>query len=530
LTEHRETDITRRSLLRWSVTAGGALLVPGVLSACGGDGSGAAKTGGTPATGAARTGGRLRVGHVGSGSAESLDPMKQYSFIDSARALNLYDGLTAPTPDGQIAYRLAESMEPNADATVWNVKLRSGVTFHDGSEMTADDVLFTFQRIVDEKLTAAALIDPVDLKRTRKRGKHEIELVLTRGVAELPSVLSTHLLVITKQGAKTFEKPIGTGPFKFQSFAAGERSLFVKNPDYWVEGRPYVDELEQISIPDDTARLNALKSGEVDLLEFLSFSQAKVLQDSAAISLVVAKGNNTTPMYMRIDSKPLDDVRVRTALKLAIDREKIVENALLGFGEVSNDVFGQGAPGYSDSLEQRTYDPEQARSLLKQAGQEDLTVELITSTAGPGMLEAATAYAEQAKAAGITIKLNKVPAADLFNTDLYYLKAPFGQTQWSHKPWQEHVLQGLVANAPYNETHWVKPGFDKAYYRAVAILDEQERFAAYADLEQQQWSEGGYLIWGVQDLIDAASSRVQGITPSPNYNLGRYDFKEYWLA
>jgi peptide/nickel transport system substrate-binding protein len=520
-------------MLRWSATAGGAVLLPNTLAACGGSGSSpspSSTSASAAGAGTPRPGGRLRVGHVGAGSAETLDPLKQYSFIDSARALNLFDGLTAPTPDGKIEYRLAESLEPNSSATVWQLKLRKGVTFHDGRELTADDVLFTFNRIVKEKLTAAALIDPVDLKRTRKVSPHEIELVLSRGIAELPSVLSTHLLMITQDGATTFSHPVGTGPFKFGSFTAGERSLFVKNPNYWEPDRPHVDEVEMISIPDDTARLNALKSGEIDLLEFLSFIQAKALKDSPAIKLVVAKGNNTTPMYMRGDRKPFDDVRVRTALKLAIDREKLVQTALLGFGAVSNDVFGQGSPGYSSALQQRQYDPEQARSLLKQAGQEGLTVPLVTSTAGPGMLEAATAYAEQAKAAGITITLNKVPAADLFNTDLYYLKAPFGQTQWTHKPWQEHVLQGLVANAPFNETHWVNPAFDKAYYRAVAIPDEQKRYAAYAELEQQQWAEGGYLIWGVQDLIDAASPRVQGIVPSPYYNLGRYDLKNYWLA
>jgi peptide/nickel transport system substrate-binding protein len=503
------------------------VLLPGALAACMGDDDSASdKSGG----GKPRRGGRLRIGHVGSGSAETLDPLLQFSFIDSARALNLFDGLTAPAPDGEIRYRLAESLEPNADATVWQLKLRKGVTFHDGSELTADDVLFTFQRIVDEKLTAAALIDPVDLKRTRKRGPHEIELVLTRGVAELPSVLSTHLLMITKQGAKEFSNPVGTGPFKFESFKAGERSLFSRNPDYWETGRPYVDEVESISIPDDAARLNALRSGEVELLEFLSFTQARALQDSPAIKLVAAKGNNTTPLYMRVDKAPFSDVRVRTALKLAVDREKVVETALLGFGEVSNDVFGQGSPGYSEALEQRQYDPEQARSLLKQAGQENLTVSLVTSTAGPGMLEAATAIAEQAKAAGINIKLNKVPASDLFNTDLYYLKAAFSQTQWSHKPWQDHVLQGLLKTAPFNETHWAKPGFDEAYFKAVAILDENERYAAYAELQQEQWDEGGYIIWGVQDLIDAASSKVQGIEPNPHYNLGRYSFKDYWLA
>jgi peptide/nickel transport system substrate-binding protein len=244
---------------------------------------------------------------------------------------------------------------------------------------------------------------------------------------------------------------------------------------------------------------------------------------------VQAKYGTYTPIYIRVDVPPFSDKDVRTALKVAVDRPQTVDVATLGFAAVSNDVFGQGTPSYDTSLPQHTYDPEQAKSLLKNSGNEGLSVTLVASTEAPGMLESATAYAQQAQAAGIDLKLHQVPASDLFNTSLYYLKAPFGQTQWTHMTWEENTLQSLLSTAPYNETHWKKPDFDSAFYAAQATLDASKRADMFHALQHRIWDEGGYLIWGNQTTIDAASTKLHGIAPSPYYNLGRYSFKDYWL-
>lgn len=521
--------ITRRRLLE-RAAASGAIAggLPALLSACGG-GGGSSSAAGT-AAGTPRRGGTLRAGHVGGGDAEVLDPAKQLSPIDSARALNLFDGLTAPRPDGTIDYRLAESMTPNADATMWQIKLRPGVTWHNGRPLTADDVLYTFRRNITKGLVGGAILNQVDLKRTRKVSDTELEVGLVRGVGEFPRYVSTHLLMITPAGEEKFDPPIGTGPFKFVSWTEGQRSLFTRNPDYWESGKPYVDELEQLSIPDNTARLNALMGGQIDALEFMDYSQAKAQSGSSSVQLVQAKYGTYIPIYIRIDAAPFDDVNVRTALKLAVDRPQEVNVAALGFGVISNDLFGQGTPTYDTSIPQRTYDPEQAKSLLKKAGHDGLSVTLIASTEAPGMLESATAYAAQAKAAGIDIKLHQVPASDLFNTSLYYLKVPFSQTQWTHMTWEENVLQSLLTTAPYNETHWKNPEFDAAFYRAQGTLDAASRTEQFHALQKHVWDEGGYVIWGNPTTVDAVSTRLKGVVPSPYYNLGRYEFKDYWLA
>jgi peptide/nickel transport system substrate-binding protein len=512
--------LTRDEFLRRALALG-TLALPIHFAAFAGDAA---------ATTAVRRGGRLRVGHVGSGSSETVSPLKQLSFIDAARLGNLYDSLSVIQPDSSIKLTLAEEMLPNKDASVWQVKLRRGVTFHNGKTLTADDLLYSLRYIVAKKGVGASTLEPVDVKRSRKVNDSTAELRLKRPIGDLPAIFATTLLSVFPEGTTNFARPIGTGPFVFDSFKAGERSLFKRNPDYWVSGKPYVDELLQISIPDNSARLNALLSGQIDALEFLDFAQAKALRRNRRVQLVIAKGSASTPIYMRVNVPPFSDPRVREALKLAIDRPKTVQIAFSGFGSVGNDVFGKGAPSYNRRLPQRVYDPERAKALLKKAGKEDLRLELLTAPAGPGLVESATAYAEQAKAAGISIKLNKVPAADLYNTKRYYLKVPFGQTQWGGQVFEQIASEALLSTSPFNETAWRDPKWEKRFLRAQATVDAAARNRLYFELEREIWDRGGYIVWGFQDTLDAVAARVRGIVPNQRFNLGNYDFKSFWLA
>ncbi len=511
-------EINREEFLRRTLAASIALTLPIGHTAYAGGGP------------EPKRGGRLRVGHVGSGTSETVDPGKGVSFIDAAREVNLFDSLSAVQPDGSVALTLAEKMESNKDATVWQIGLRRGVTFHNGKTLGADDVLYTFRRIVSKKLVGASALNPVDVRASKRIDDSTVELRLKRPIGDLPRQLATNLVVIFPDGTTDFSKPIGTGPFEFVSFTPGQRSLFKRNPNYWVTGKPYVDELEQISIPDNTARLNALLGGQIDALEFLDFTQAKARRNDPTIQLVIAKGPAASPFYMRVDREPFSDNRVRLALKLAVDRPKLVQTVFEGFGSLGNDVFGKGYPSYNPSLPQRKYDPDQARSLLRKAGKENLKVELLTAPAGPGLVESATAFAEQAKAAGIKITLNKVPADDLYNTARYYLKVPFGQTQWGGQTFEEIAYNSLLSTSPYKETAWKDPRWERAFLRAQGTVDEKSRNRQYFELERVIWERGGYIIWGLQNTLDAAAPNVKGIVPNPRFNLGNYDFKSFWLA
>src|SRR5262249_3898369 len=159
-----------------------------------------------------------------------------------------------------------------------------------------------------------------------------------------------------------------------------------RNPSYWQEGKPYVDELEDISIDDDSARLNALLAGEIDLMTQLPFVQARAHKTRGDIQVIDPPSPSAQVFVMAIDLAPFQGKRVPQALRLIPDRQALIVGALAGFGTPGNDLVGAGLP-YFDDLPVRHQDLEQAKSLLKAAGQEGLTVTLHTSNIVPGFVE-----------------------------------------------------------------------------------------------------------------------------------------------
>ena len=484
----------------------------------------------TVAPGGPIRGGRLITAHTGAGPAETLLPWNEASFIDVGRHKQIYEKLFERDESLKPMPHLAESLEPNAAGDVWQLKLKSGITFHNGKELTADDVLYSWATAADVQYESGSNFGVFDLGATRKVSDTEVELHLTQPLADLPFVLSKKVMYIVPEGYSDYEQPNGTGPFTFVEWTPGERSLMVRNDNYWQDGKPYFDEVEMLSIEDPTARLNALLGGQVDAVEQLDFTQAKAHENNADVQLIVAESTATVPLTMRLDTPPFDDPRVREAIKLSVDREQMVGSVLLGFGFVGNDLFGLGFPSYNDELPQRTYDPDRARALLAEAGMDGLEVTLHTSQVVPGMLESATIFKEQARASGIEVTLEVLPGEAYFDIEQTYLSpsAPFYQSIWG-STFESQAVDGLLADSPYNETVWNRPDWEAAFREAQGIIDGDARAAALKELQVPLYEEGGYVIWGFSALIDAASPRIKGIVPSGVFNLAHYDFKEWWF-
>ena len=524
---HRD-GITRRRMMAVSAAAG----LPLVLAACGG------KSGGRTPTSATKTtaekpvkGGRLRVGSVGSGKSESLDPAIGYNLIDIARFRQLYNGLVHLAPDGSGPKPvLAESIEPNKNATVWNFKLHQGVEFHNGKTMTADDVIYSLRRPFDTKagLSGSALSAFLNPSTgIKKISATEFELHLKTPVGNLLSQMTGRDCLIYPEGADKadFKKqPIGTGPFKYQSFTPGERSVFLRNDSYWEQGGgPYVDELEIIAINDNAARANALLAGEIDCAEAFDYDQARAYKDNKQVVLLNAQTTGCYPYVFRTDKAPFTDPNVRLAMKLAVDRPKLVDIAFAGFGTVANDMFGKGLPGYPEEP-QRKYDPEQAKSLLQKAGHDSLDVTLYYPAENAGQ-KAAPVYAEQAKAAGINLKVAKFPAGTDFNVAPTF---PAFITNWGGDILGVGVW--MLSTSTYNEG-WHDKGWDKIYHEAAATTDEARRAELMQELNKTWYDQSGHLVWGYYNNVDGLSPKVRGAYPSKvEFGLSNYDYKAYWLA
>jgi peptide/nickel transport system substrate-binding protein len=532
-----EWTITRREALRGALAGGVVLSAGGLLAACGGGDGGGGAGGGTPAEGGqggssaegVRQGGSLRVGVSGGGSGDTLDGHFPLSDPDIARTFQLYEPLAIRNPDYELEMVLAESIEAGKSPEVWTIRLRDGVTFHNGKPVTADDVLFSLQRIIDPKdpKGGAASISYIDLKRSRKLDARTVRIHLRAPNVGFPDDVGQYFngIVPTDYDPK---KPVGTGPFKYESFSPGERSVFVRNPDYWQEGEPNVDEVVLIDFPDDTARVNALLGQQVDAITNLPAAQIAQVQGNSSFKVLVSETGAWQPFTMRVDAAPFNDVRVRQAMRLIVDREQMIQQALSGQGRVANDLYSPYDPAYNKDLPQRQQDLEQAKSLLKQARQRDLRVELVTAPVFQGIVAAAQVLAEQAKGAGATISVRKVDSGTFYGDK--YLKWVLAQDFWFTRTYLGQVAQSSLKESPINETHWNDAEFVKLIDQARGELDEGKRTELLHEAQAIEHERGGYIVWSFSNQVDAYSAKVGGFQPAKsgvpltNYSFGKVGF------
>jgi peptide/nickel transport system substrate-binding protein len=320
------------------------------------------------------------------------------------------------------------------------------------------------------------------------------------------------------------KNPVGTGAFKYQSFTPGQQSVFVKNPNYWDTGKPHVDQLTIIDFPDNTARVNALLGGQVDAIDNLPTGQIAQVEGNSSLKVLIAQTGEWQPFTMRVDSPPFNDVRVRQAFRLIVDRRQMVEQVLSGQGRIANDMYAPFDPAYASSFPQRQQDLAQAKSLLKQAGHSSLTVELVTADVFQGVVAAAQVFAQQASGAGVKVNVRKLDTGTFYGDN--YLKWTFAQDFWATRMYLPQVAQGSLPTSPFNETHWNDPTFIKLINQARAEIDDTKRKAILQDAQKLEYDNGGYIIPYFSNQIDAYSAKLTGfVPPRSGFPLGNYWFK-----
>jgi len=512
-----ERTHTRRDVLKGAAgLAGGVLLGGSILSACGSSEEGQETAASSSPTGAPTQGGHIMSGISGGSAKDELDAHTAYRTVPQiAMQWQLYDALLGFDPDHKMTYLLADSYEASDDAVVHTVRLKPGIVFHNGKTVTADDVEFSYKRILDPKTAAAGtdLLRDLSPDGIKKIDDLTVQFTLDKPNAIFWESLAFFCNAIVPVGYKpnVGEGLIGTGPWVMKVYRPGERAEFTANADYWGEG-PYADELSMIQYADPTARLNALLDGTVDHIELVEAAQTQIIESTPDLALLKAKSGGWKPFTMRIDQKPFDDVRVRQAMRLIVDREQMIQQALGGFAWLGNDMYAPFDPGYPSDLPQREQDLEQAKSLLSQAGYDGLTVELITSDAvGSGMVSAAQVFAEQAKGAGVTVQVKKVNA-DLFYGD-DYLKWTFAQDYWGTRNYLAQTTLSTSPTAPYNECRWKDDEWQAIVDEAFVTVDEAKRNELVAAAQTIEYERGGYIVWQCNTLLDAYRTTLGGVIP-----------------
>jgi peptide/nickel transport system substrate-binding protein len=505
--------------------AAAATAAGGLLAACGS----------VPATAPGRAappkryGGNLKAGLTGGSSSDTLDPHRGLTYLDTARAQTLYEPLAQLDADARVKYVLATEMIPhNSAATQWVIRLRPGVRFHDGRALTAADVIYTFRRIIASKYSAVNVLGPVEPAGIKALDTLTVLVPMSRPFATLPEQLAGILTAqIVPSGFTASSRPNGTGPFKYQSFTPGQRSVFTRNPHYWQHGLPYADTVTIIDFPDTVSLQDALITGQIQAAGTLDPAQMPELSTTSGIRAVPSPAGTIIPFTMRVDRPPFNDVRVRQAMRLLVDRPQMIASALDGFGTLASDVFSPYDPDFDHAL-RRGQDISQAKFLLKKAGREGLTVTLVTSPIATATVAMATVLAEQAKAAGVSINIQNVPSGTFFGPD--YLQWTFAQDFYSYAPYLAQVTLSMLPSSPWDETHFGEPAYIRLYAQANATLNPSTRKEITYQMQQTDFTQGGYIIPAYVDTLDAYSSTITGYAPSrlgqplDDYSFARFAF------
>ena len=302
----------------------------------------------------------------------------------------------------------------------------------------------------------------------------------------------------------------------------------MRNPNYWQSPKPYLDKVVMIEYEDETAMVNALLGGTVDTVTLLSSDEIASLQ-SQGKKIVISPGGGMNPFTMNTQVAPFNDVRVRQAMRLLIDRKQMLNLVFRGNGTVGNDVTSRWDPAYDTSIPQREQDIEQAKSLLKAAGRENLTVQLNVADIAMGVVDTAQVFAQQAQAAGVTVKLRKTTVTDFYGPQ--FLKYPFGFDYWGFQYYLPQVASELLPNSPYPESHWNSPQTNKLYKQALATVDDAKRTEIAHEMQQIDHDQGGLIIPYFPPVIDSFNPNLQGVAPSKiGASWNNFDFMSYWLS
>ncbi|HWF49535.1 MAG TPA: ABC transporter substrate-binding protein [Solirubrobacteraceae bacterium] len=520
--------LTRREIIRKGAGVGLTVSSAGVLlAACGSSSSG------PTATAKPKRGGTLTVGLPSGSSTDVIDPHKASLTPDFARTYTLFDPLVFLNGGNSLEYKLAESITADKP-DVWTVRMRPGVKTHDGKTFGAADAIYTIQRILNPKTAAtmsALLGKVVDPHGLTKLDALTFRMKLLTPCGFLPYLFADpNLQPLMVPVGFDPKKPVGTGPFKFESFTPGSSSVYTAFDEYW-GGRPHIDKLVLTDLTDDTARTNALVGGQVDAISSIPFNNIATVKGNSSLQVLNTTAGAWYPILMNCATKPFSDVRARQAFRLLANRPQMIEQGYSGYGQLGNDLYGLYDPVYDHALPQRHQDTAQAKSLLKQAGLQDYAFTLTATNFGPGALAYSVAFGQQCNAAGVKVKVDQVPISVYVGPN--DLKWPLANDAWAASP---YLNMASIADGPkacFPDTHFgdTEPQFAKLYYEALKTLDPTLHKEITGEMQRIQYDRGSYIVWSFLNTDDGASTKTQGWKLDPSgRSFGSWRFQDVYFV
>jgi peptide/nickel transport system substrate-binding protein len=468
----------------------------------------------------------------------------QFSWVSASNQLRQVAEYLTYTDRENITHPLVlESFKPSDDLKTWTLNLRKGLKHNNGDEFNADDVVFTMTEWFKDEVGSSikGLMSYMDATGIEKVDDYTVKLNLNRPEIGVPEHLFHYPALMLNH--RTFEgdflkAPHGTGPYTLENYTEGERALVKARKDYWQKGAdgqplPYLDEMEFIDMGDDTAAwMAAIKGGQVDYLDLsdnVSPDFYNGLKDDASVVVEGLPTGLCRVMRMRVDLEPWTDNRVRQALKLCQNREKILSLAYFGQGVLGGDFHVYpNHPEYCEKTPAK-YDPEKAKQLLTEAGYPDgLDINLAVGSGWPDIVAYAQVLKEDAAAAGFRVNVDAMPNSQYWEK---WTEVDLGVTPWTHRPLGTMILNlAYIADekgepVAWNESRWVDEEFSKLLAEANGTLDVEKRREIMCKLEQIQIDRGSVGIAWWMNIWTIYRKNVHGIPGHPTFYML---FNEVW--
>ena len=426
-----------------------------------------------------------------------LDPAFASSDSEIAILNAIYDYLVDIDTASKVQPRLASKWDISGDGLTYTFTLAPNVTFHDGTPLTAKDVVWTFDRLRDPKQQLPTSDLYANIDSISASGDQQVVFKLKQtNPFFLYDLSDNHALILKSNTTDAGSKFNGTGPFKVSNYSPENRMELVANDKYFINDKPGVANLTFIFFKDQQASISALRGSQVDLVMRMPSALFKQLQGDASLQSVQIPTNGFDLVRLRADRKPGNDPRVIKAFKLATDRKAIFDNVALGFGAIGRDspIGPLFKPYYSEDTALPSRDAKAAKQLLADAGYASgLKLDLHVPDSGDRP-DLAVALKEEWKEAGIDVTPIVEPESVYYGNN-GWLDVDLGITGWGSRPTPQFYLDVmLVSGAKWNEAHWSDPEFDKLAKQAGATLDDSARAQAYKDIQRILIDRGPVII------------------------------------
>ena len=517
ITDALRRGVTRREFVTWLMAAGVTMASAGSIFT-------SAKTAmaETP-----KRGGKVKTATDLHGPSDTMDPILATSGIDYNRHRAHYNSLVQLNEKVIPQPELAEEFSMNDSATEWTFKIRKDVVFHDGSKLSADDVVWSMRRHMGEDSKSVVKPLMAGAKEWKKVDSHTVKAILSSPDADFATVLGVFQFKIVKKDTTDWQNPPGTGPFTLKSFKPGMRSVHERNENYWRDGAN-LDVIEITAITDSVARVNALLSRDMQMVANVDPKAIRQVESTPGVHITSIPSGKYMGICCMTNTAPGNNPDFVMAMKLLQKRERIVKSILKKQGTLGNDhPINIAYPDHCDTLPQRKFDPEKAKFHLKKSG--ITQAEIQVAEVAPGLTDSVLMTQREASKIGLKLDVKRVPNDGYWGA--VWMKTPINVVTWNSRPTANSMLNiAFAPDAPWNDTLWKNARMGELLVASRAVKDPVKRKEMYCEMQTLIHNECGMVIPAHLNYVDGISDKVKGIPKVPLGDLGGSEWPEFiWL-